>query len=127
MRLQDFLSQTATKQSFFKGQSIFAKGAQAENAFFIIQGAVEIHDGKSVMAKLGEGEIFGEMALLRFDEYTLSARAAEDTDVYVIAPALLQEQIRSLHPLVKAILDTLVERIHGVNEVLIDLDKANKL
>ncbi len=129
MRLEDFLSDNTQKKSFAKGESFFTQGDQAEAAYYIIQGNVEIFqtlDGKeSIMANLGPDEIFGEMALLRFDDYTLSARAAEDTEAYVITPEIMQAQIRDTHPLIKAILDMLLDRIHDVNEVLIDLDRAN--
>lgn len=130
MRLEDFLDQHAEKRSFAAGHPLFVKGAQADAAYCIISGEVEITDGPpgagALLARLGPGEIFGEMALLRFDSYTLSARAATDVQVFVITPGLLHEQVRQLHPLIKTILDMLVERVHSVNQVLIDLDKANK-
>ena len=130
MRLEDFLAENTEFKSFEKGSLVFSSGDQAEAAFYIIEGKVEVfqdlEEGDAVMATLGPDEIFGEMALLRFDEYTLSARAMEDTKAFVITPDLLQEQIRQTHPLIKAILDMLLDRIHNVNEVLIDIDRMNK-
>jgi CRP/FNR family transcriptional regulator len=131
MRLEDFLSQNTQSRNFSKGDMVFAAGDQAEAAFCIESGRVEIFQGAgddvSVLAVLGPGDIFGEMALLRFDEYTLSARATADTKAFVIAPELLQAQVRETPPLVRAILNALVDRIHGLNGLLIDIDKANKL
>lgn len=130
MRLEDFLSGTAETKAFGVGENIFLKGDQAGAAYYVISGQVEIFQEvggeRSVMASLGPGEIFGEMALLRFDEYTLSANAASDVETYVISPAMLQEQVRETHPLIRAILDMLIDRMHTVNEVLIDLDTANR-
>lgn len=130
MRLEEFLAGQAEKKSFAKGAAIFSQGEQAKAAYYIISGVAEIfrdQDGqKSVLASLTTGEIFGEMALLRFDEYTLSARAIEDTQVYLITPAIMQQQIRSTPPLIKAVLDMLVDRIHETNQVLIDLDNISQ-
>ncbi len=129
MRLEDYLEKSAARKNFRKGESVFEEGAQADAAYYIISGQVEIFKksgASGVVASLREGEIFGEMALLRFDRYTLSARAAEDTEVFVVTPAMLQEQVRATHPLIRAILGMLVERIHGVNEVLIDLDSTTR-
>jgi CRP/FNR family cyclic AMP-dependent transcriptional regulator len=130
MRLDDFLNTNAAIKSFEKGQSVFAEGQEADAAYYIIEGQVEIFkdDGGrlSGLAMLGPGEIFGEMALLRFDKYTLSAKATAALKVHVITPEILQAQIRETHPLIKAILDMLMDRIRDVNEVLIDHDRVNR-
>lgn len=129
MRLEEFLSQNAEVKIFAPGQIVFKQGTQADAAYYIVEGQVEIFQeigGRpAIMADLGPGQIFGEMALLRFDEYTMSARAATETKLYLIAPEMLQAQLRATHPLIKSIVDMLVDRIHNVNEILIALDKAN--
>lgn len=130
MRLEEFLEKNAAVKAFDKGQIVFKEGDQADAAYCVLEGEIEIFkddDGRgAVMARLGPGEIFGEMALLRFDRYTLSARAADAVKLHVISPALLQEQLRQTPPLVRAIVDALAERMRGVNEVLIDLDRADR-
>lgn len=129
MRLQDFLAQNTSSQSVPTGSNIFHAGGQAECAFYIESGQVEIfktfdNGEEAGMAVLEDGQIFGEMALLRYDEYTLSARAKSDTVLRIITPELLQEQVKNTHPLIKAILDMLIDRMHGVNETLIDIDRS---
>lgn len=129
-RLNQFLEQCAIEKTFFKGNVICQEGQQADEAYYVIDGAVEIYKNEGgapvVVATLGAGDIFGEMALLRFDRYTLSARAVMDVKAYAITPELLQEQIRQTHPLIKAILDSLLDRVQESNQVLIDLDRANR-
>lgn len=131
MNLEEFLRQTSEVKTFVKGALLIQEGQQAEEAYYVIEGAVEIYKNEGgapvTVAKLGAGAIFGEMALLRFDRYTLSARAMMDVKTYVITPELLQEQIRKTHPLIKAILDSLMERVQESNQVLIDLDRGNRV
>lgn len=128
MRLEDFLAQNLQTKSFQKGIKIFTKGDQADLAYFIIEGRIEIFEEynseETLVAILGPGDILGEMALLRFDEYTLSSRAAEDTKVHVITPDFLHEEVQKSSPLVKAILSILIDRLHDANETLINLEKV---
>ncbi len=131
MHLEKFLAQNTQSKIFAKGDIIFKQGTQADAAYYVAEGKVEIFQDvgarTSSLAILDAGQIFGEMALLRFDEYTLSAKAAAPTRLYVITPDILQRQIEGTPPLVKAIVDMLVERIHSVNEVLIDHDRVNQV
>lgn len=126
MSLESFLSDRAETRSFSPGEDIIAQGSQAQAAYMVREGFVTVFrdvDGKnSVLARLGPGSIFGEMALLRYDQHTLSVRAETQTELYVIPTNLLVEQIRQTPPLVRAILDMLLDRINETNEALIDLD-----
>ena len=131
MRLEEFLAENTQIKALSKDEIIFRQGAQADAAYCVAEGKVEIYqeaDGRtSSLAVLEAGQIFGEMALLRFDRYTLSAKAVEPSKLYVITPDVLQRQIEKTPPLVKAIVDMLVQRIHDVNEVLIDHDRVSQV
>ncbi len=131
MRLEDFLDQSTETKTFAKGERIVGKGEQAEAAYIIKEGTAKVYqdedNDKPVMALLGPGEIFGEMAILRFNHYTLSVKAEEDVTAYVITPDSLHEHMRDAHPLVKKVIDTLLDRMKEVNEVLIDIDQAGSL
>jgi CRP-like cAMP-binding protein len=49
------------------GETIITRGDAGSTMYFIISGKVRVHDGEVIMAYLGEGEIFGEMAVLDQD------------------------------------------------------------
>ena len=51
--------------------------------YFIISGKVRVHDGEVIMAYLGEGEIFGEMAVL--DQDVRSASVTTESDVILLS------------------------------------------
>jgi hypothetical protein len=60
------------------GQIVFAQGDLADRCYFVESGsAVVIGDGKEV-TKLGEGEMFGEIALLRQVPRTATVRAGSE-------------------------------------------------
>jgi len=40
---------------------------------------------------------------------------------------MLHEQMRDAHPLMKKVIDTLLDRMKEVNEVLMDLDQAGSI
>ncbi len=126
MSLESFLSAHSQVRSFSAGEVIIAEGEQAEAAFVIKNGYATVFRervgvAEAILARLGPGAVFGEMALLRYDRYTLSVRAQSDVEVYVIPPALLHDQIRQTPPLVRAILDMALDRVNETNEALIDL------
>ena len=130
MRLEDYLKENTKNVSFARGSKIVKQGEQAGAAYFIKSGKVGVYtdvDGHELLVtKLGEGEIFGEMAILRYDDYTMTVKAEEATELYVITPDLLHGQLKESPPLIQAIMGMLLDRIHEVNEVLTDHDRINQ-
>ncbi|MBC2714523.1 MAG: DUF4388 domain-containing protein [Desulfobacteraceae bacterium] len=67
-------------QELKKGQIILRKGDRGENLFIILSGEVEIvGDYGIAIAKLGRGEIFGEMSLLTGNPVSTKVKVVEDT------------------------------------------------
>jgi NADH:ubiquinone reductase (H+-translocating) len=75
------------RQHYEAGQEIVRQGERGEHLFFIAQGEVEVvqhdEDGGRVLARLGPGEHFGEMAVLEGTRRTATVRAL--TPVELIA------------------------------------------
>jgi CRP/FNR family cyclic AMP-dependent transcriptional regulator len=87
--LVDRLSAYAKTRSFKRGQSIFAKGDPGTSLFAICAGSVKISvpslSGKdAIFNVLGEGDIFGEIALLDGQPRTADAVALGDCELLVI-------------------------------------------
>lgn len=75
-------------RSYLKNEIIFDEGEKAQAIYFIIQGKVLIcRQGRPVdglIAELGAGQCFGEMALLDNSPRMAQVRAVEDCNVDVL-------------------------------------------
>ena len=90
------------------GEILFRAGDSGDALYIVAAGKVEILDsmtgdatGHSI-AELGEGQTFGEMALLTGDPRTATARAIEDTDLLAIGRTDFERLIASNRQLAKA-------------------------
>jgi CRP-like cAMP-binding protein len=69
---------------FTPGDEVFRAGEEGNAMYFISRGRLEVidPDGVTVMAALGAGEFFGEMALLLHQARTATVRAVGYCDLY---------------------------------------------
>ena len=80
----------AVEIAYFKaGTTIAERDSTVETLSYIRSGAVEVylHNGK-LYNRLGEGDIFGQFALLRDGQVRFPVKAIEDTLVYLIPKAV---------------------------------------
>jgi glucose-6-phosphate 1-dehydrogenase len=71
-----------------EGAAIIRKGEIGSEMYFICRGEVEVvDDGGTVLRALGEGDFFGEIALLRSRPRTASVRARTPCDLFVLSKA----------------------------------------
>ncbi|MEA5445369.1 EAL domain-containing protein [Gammaproteobacteria bacterium AB-CW1] len=95
-------------QRFEAGTVIFERGEQGDKAYLIRDGRVEISTDqggkKVVIANLGPGEVFGELALISHQARTATATAATDTETLVISTERLQAAIDAADPLLQTLL-----------------------
>ena len=109
---QEALRKIAVEKSFSAGEQIFKEGDAGDGIYVVNDGAVEIsvamgQNVQRTFAKLGPGEMFGEMAVLEVKPRSATALAATDTQVYFIpreellimlgdSPALSLELLREI-------------------------------
>jgi CRP-like cAMP-binding protein len=79
----------ARVEHFTAGTEIFAKGSPGQSMMAVLQGSVKITsasaDGREIVFNtMGEGEIFGEIALLDGHERTADAIASTDCELLVL-------------------------------------------
>jgi len=107
---------------FQPGQVIFREGDTSQEAFRILRGRVEISilaDGKPViLAQLGEGDIFGEMAMVDERPRSASAQALEVTECEVLTPDNFNELVLSRPEVLIPYMASFFERLRTANDRL---------
>ena len=111
---------------------IFAEGDLGDKAYRVVEGSVEIsiqeNGQKLVLALLGAGEIFGEMAMIESRPRSATARALEPTTIEVIARQDFQQILDEGGEQLVPYLTTIFERLRVTNDrLLVALNKLNEL
>jgi signal transduction histidine kinase len=83
------LRRITQERRFAAAGEIFHEGDPGDGVYFVKHGLVEISglvgsDARRVFSQLGDGEIFGEMAVIEQRPRSATATAARDTEVYFI-------------------------------------------
>ena len=106
---------------FDAGEQIFREGDKGDFAYIIKSGRCEAYreiDGKRVSLEvMGEGTVFGEVALLT--DYTRSASVValgEGVEAYRIKAEHFESELDSLRPWVRRIVEVLAERVRRVGD-----------
>jgi len=112
-------------RAFDEGAVIFAEEDEAETAFVIVEGQVEISTGagaeRRVLGRHLPGDVFGELAVLRDGPRTASATALTKVVVRVIGRDALRAETESLSPWVLSMLEGIVERFVDRSERIVEL------
>lgn len=107
-----------------QGAKIIDEGEMGTHAFLIQSGEVRVfvnHDGREIeLARLGTGQIVGEMAMLSDGPRTASVQATEDCNLIVISRQQFQDKMRDTDPMIRAIVQMLAKRLIDGNAVLSD-------
>ncbi len=110
--------------SFKQGSVIFEDGAEGREMYIILAGEAQVHknvSGRDVLiAALGEGDIFGEMALLEGMPRSAEVRAKTDCSLLGITAAnlkkLRQENVGTALKLMDVMIVELSHRIREANK-----------
>lgn len=112
----------ANSAVFQPGQVVFREGETSQEAYRILRGRVEISilaDGKPViLAQLGEGDIFGEMAMVDERPRSASAQALEVTECEVLTPENFNELVLSRPEVLIPYMASFFERLRTANDRL---------
>ena len=114
------------KQLAFEAEAMIVEpGQPCLGAFLIEAGKVEVFrkagDRKVVVATLGNGEIFGEMALVEHVPHARYVRALEYTDCLLISREQYEAMIAQTPPILKLILTRVVRKLRKTTEVTFGL------
>lgn len=104
------------RDTFAPGRTIFRRGDEAHCAYLIQSGQVEVwretvDDQVQVLARVGAGSVFGEMALLRDANRAANVTAVELTVCEVIHRQRFDELLRTAPTLIRQLVQSYVNRI----------------
>jgi CRP-like cAMP-binding protein len=96
------------------GKQLIAQGTPGRQAFIIVSGQADVTiDGQRV-ARLGPGEVVGEMALLDHKPRSATVTATEPMRIYVIDPRSFAELLNEPQ-IARSVLATEVSRLRSVD------------
>ena len=81
--------------SFEKDQVIFNKGERGDSLYIIVSGGVQVWDGGRLLNQLGEGDVFGELALLDPEPRAATVKAAESSRLLRLDEAHFREVLEA--------------------------------
>jgi len=95
---------------FSKNQAVVRRGDEDDDMYIIRSGKVKVHYKNLTIAKLGEGDVFGELALLCKGPRTMSVTALEDSQLYSISRKDFDQAINGKIIASRGIVNVLVKR-----------------
>lgn len=111
-----------------KGQVLFREGETGQHAYAIESGLVQIcveRGGKQVaIAKLGKGEIFGEMAIISEGKRSATAVALKDCRLLKLEAQQFHHRMEAMDPVMRMIVDVMLTRLRSTLEQLETLPEA---
>ena len=129
------LQKAAQLRSYRRGEVIVRQGQAGESFFVIVRGRVAVvilsPEGREVVLNtLGEGDHFGEMALLDDEPRSASVVAQERSELALLSRDVFFELLRSNFVLTKGLLRSFSRRLRRANatiEGLAALDVKSRL
>jgi CRP-like cAMP-binding protein len=109
-----------------KGEVIFREGEPAERLFLIDEGRVKLSIASSsgqevLIAVLGRGQIFGELAVIDRGPRAMDARAMENSCVYALGSDPFWTLLESRAALARRLLELMARRLRRADQTSQDL------
>ena len=99
-------------ETYPAGWTVFRQGDPADSAFFIRSGEVEVidEDSGSILRSLGQGDYFGEIALIADAPRSATIRTVSQVELAVLGKRNFLNMMRLIPETENAILQTVQER-----------------
>jgi CRP-like cAMP-binding protein len=106
------------RRSFKDGEIVFREGELGSTAFLVQSGDVEIsrvNDGEDeVLAIIGIGGIFGEMALIDEKPRMATAKVKGGATIMTITKMMYESKLKNSDPFIRGLLRILVQTVRRV-------------
>ena len=119
------LEQSAQLKAYKAGRDIFQEGDPGDGLYTIAEGKVSItslleHDYRCVLARLGPGDFFGEMAVVDEQPRSATATAEENTEVYFIPREVFLMALKNRPTLIVSLLREFSKRMRDFNHQYVE-------
>lgn len=120
------LAEHASLKAYSTRQTVFSQGDPGDALHVIVSGAVRIvlnvpSGGQRMVAILGKGDCFGELAILDGRPRSASAVAAEPTVLMTVSRGDMRQWLSSRPASALALLETLSLRLRSANDSLVEM------
>ncbi len=120
----DRFAAAAKQHSFQRGDLVFAEGDEAEHLYVVNRGRIAIAnrnmDRESLLALMGTGDLFGEMALFDGQGRSALARALEPSEVVSVPFSVMRAELEGDADALWNVVRLLVKRVRAADEALAD-------
>lgn len=107
-----------------EGTMIMNQGEKGNCAYLIQSGRASVYaeaDGKTVeLAKLEQGQIVGEAALIFDAPRTASVKAVEDMNLIVLTRQTMDQKLKQTDPTIRALVEMLTKRLVSGNNIVVN-------
>lgn len=109
-----------------KGEMIFREGEPAERLFLIGSGRIKLsvtsaQGGELLIALLGRGQIFGELAVIDRGPRAMLARAMEPSEVHALSGDVFWTMLEGRPALARRLLELMARRLRRADQTSQDL------
>jgi CRP/FNR family transcriptional regulator, cyclic AMP receptor protein len=115
---------SAQEHTYQRGDHVFAEGDEAHHLYLVQKGRIAIAnrsmDRESLLALMGPGDLFGEMALFDGQGRSALARALEPSDVVSVPFEVMRAELVGDAVALWNVVGLLVKRIRAADEALAD-------
>jgi CRP-like cAMP-binding protein len=120
------LRSSMVERRLLRGDVLFAEGEPGDRLYVVTVGKIKLGhtstDGReSLLAIVGEGEMFGELSLFDPGQRTSTATALTDVIVLGLGHAALRPWLTGRPEVAEALLQALAQRLRRTNEAMGDL------
>ncbi len=115
------LAEAARIRAYQPGEVIVREGDRAAGCFILLSGRVEVIKGADtpkpvVLAKMGTGELFGEMAMIDDQPRSATVQAVEPTECVALRRSDFMAELRQRPEIAVHMLPMLVRRLREARE-----------
>ena len=120
------LKASMNERRLLKGDVLFAEGEPGDRLYVVVEGKVKLGhtsgDGReSLLAVMGEGEMFGELSLFDPGPRTATATALTDVTVLGLGHTALRPWLTGRPEVAESLLAALAQRLRRTNDAMADL------